>query len=74
MEVDAVDEPVEILLVEVGAVTVDRCPQVRVELFVRPVLARVADDGETCDKNLRELRMGCVSDRFNRPLLCLSVG
>ena len=44
VELDAVDELVEVLLVDVDAVHVDRGAQVLVELVGRPLLARVADD------------------------------
>ena len=44
MELDAFDELVEVLLVDVDAVHVDRGAQVLVELVGRPLLARVADD------------------------------
>ena len=49
VELDAVDEPVEVLLVDVGAVHVDRGAQVLVELVGRPLLARVADDAEVLE-------------------------
>ena len=46
MEVDAVDEPVEVLLVDVADVLRHRRAQVLVELVVGPLLAGVPDDAQ----------------------------
>ena len=46
MELDAFDELVEVLLIDVDAVHVDRGAEVLVELVGRPLLARVTDDLE----------------------------
>ena len=44
MEVDAFDEPLEVLLVDIADVLGHRRVQLLVELIVRPLLAGVADD------------------------------
>ena len=49
VEVDAIDELVEGLLINVGRAHVDRGAQVLVELIRRPFLARVADDPQVLE-------------------------